>query len=37
MQTVRFHIRAELMAGDDKMPLILDGSLSGDGHIEVRS
>lgn len=35
--TVRFHIRAELDSGDDKMPLVLDGSLAGDGYIEVRS
>lgn len=37
MATVRFHIRAELVVGDGATPLVLDGALTGDGHIEVRS
>ena len=37
LQEVRFHIHGELFSSDGKTPVTLDGSMSGDGHIEIRS
>jgi type VI secretion system protein len=34
---IRFHIRAEFAGADDSTPVLFDGVLGNDGHIDVRA